>query len=223
MENKKKGKGLVITLTILLVACAACAALLFTGVVKSPLVKYEDKTTEKTSTKTDDDTKKESTTDDDTKKSTTKVSDSDISKNTEIAADDCFRFSAKVVNGDIEVTGYDKTITIKVGNAKYLERAGFMACGTNSLFFINEEGQVYSIYLLEELLQTGDKTEYKLEDLGNNFTKVTNSNDKAVAFISNDSLFEKSNTDGYNYMSKNIAVLDEKGEVIVLTWRYFYQ
>lgn len=61
-ENKKSGKGLVITLIVLLVAFAACAALLFTGVIKSPMVKCEEKVVEKTSTKTDDDTKKSSTT-----------------------------------------------------------------------------------------------------------------------------------------------------------------
>ena len=59
-ENKKSGKGLVITLIVLLVAFAACAALLFTGVIKSPMVKCEEKTTEKTNTKTDSDTKKDS-------------------------------------------------------------------------------------------------------------------------------------------------------------------
>ncbi|MBQ3475105.1 MAG: hypothetical protein IJH20_02945 [Bacilli bacterium] len=62
MENKKSGKGLVICLTIFMLVFAACAVLLFTGVIKSPMVKCEDKTTEKTSTKTDDDTKKSSTT-----------------------------------------------------------------------------------------------------------------------------------------------------------------
>ncbi|MBQ3475208.1 MAG: hypothetical protein IJH20_03465 [Bacilli bacterium] len=62
MENKKSGKGLIITLVVLLIAFAACAVLLFTGVVKSPMVKCEEKVVEKTSTKTDDDAKKSSTT-----------------------------------------------------------------------------------------------------------------------------------------------------------------
>ena len=61
-ENKRSCKGLVITLVIFMVAFATFAALLFTGVVKSPLVKWEKKTVEKTSTRTDDDTKKSSTT-----------------------------------------------------------------------------------------------------------------------------------------------------------------
>ena len=64
MENtkKKSGKGLVICLTIFMLVFAACAALLFTGVIKSPMVKCEEKVVEKTSTKTADDTKKSSTT-----------------------------------------------------------------------------------------------------------------------------------------------------------------
>ena len=61
MENtKKKGKGLVITLAIFMVAFATCAALLFTGVVKSPLVE-EKKCETKCDTKTTDDTKKTDT------------------------------------------------------------------------------------------------------------------------------------------------------------------
>ena len=55
MENKKSGKGLVICLTIFMLAFATCAALLFTGVVKSPLVKEKEcKCTKCTDTKTDD-------------------------------------------------------------------------------------------------------------------------------------------------------------------------
>ena len=61
MENKKSGKGLVICLTIFMLVFATCTALLFTGVIKSPMVKCEDKVVEKTSTKTDDDTKKTDT------------------------------------------------------------------------------------------------------------------------------------------------------------------
>ena len=62
MENKKNSKGLVITLVIFMLVFAACAALLFTGVIKSPMVKEKDCTETKCSvdTKTDDDTKKDS-------------------------------------------------------------------------------------------------------------------------------------------------------------------
>lgn len=61
-ENKKSGKGLIIFLIILVIALATVGTLLFTGVIKSPMVKCEEKTTEKTDTKTDSDTKKSSTT-----------------------------------------------------------------------------------------------------------------------------------------------------------------
>ncbi|MBQ3475207.1 MAG: hypothetical protein IJH20_03460 [Bacilli bacterium] len=64
--NKKSGKGLVITLVIFMLAFAACAALLFTGVVKSPMVKEKDCKETKCDTTTKNDTKKT-----DTKTSTT--------------------------------------------------------------------------------------------------------------------------------------------------------
>ena len=73
MENtKKKGKGLVITLAIFMVVFATCAALLFTGVVKSPLVEEKKCTETKVDTKTTDDTKK---TDTKTDTTTTKTAD----------------------------------------------------------------------------------------------------------------------------------------------------
>ena len=198
---------------------AAVSILLGMGIVKSPFVKCEK--CKDTTTVIDDIKKTDTKTADDTKTTTNTVSDSDISKKTEIAADDCFQYSAKIVNGNIEVTGYNKTITIKVGNAKYLERVGFMACGTNYLLFVTEDGQVYSINELETTLRTKDNTEYKPSELGDLFRKLTNSNDNIVAFVSDESLYEKSVIDDYGKTSKNIGVVDANGKLVVLTWGYF--
>ena len=59
--NNKSKKGLIITLVVFMLAFATCAALLFTGVVKSPLVEEKKCTETKCDTKTTDDTKKTDT------------------------------------------------------------------------------------------------------------------------------------------------------------------
>ena len=220
--NKKKGKGLIITLIVLLVAFAACAALLFTGVIKSPLVK-EKKCAKCTETKTTDDKKKDSkTTCPDTTDTCDCTKDEDPSK--------------IVYNGDILRSDKDfgkVTINGKELNVKYAYSENKIYLGDNSIDTTNRGVNNIAVmgnYLVVGLDGSGyrfriyDSEGKEVDNAGNSLGLLTGSLPQTSKWIIDEHnliyytcVADSSSSTGFKLETHNLKINGSNIEKVLLT------
>lgn len=211
MERKmNKGKNIIITLlVILLITSFIITYLALKGTIT--LKENEKNKTEKT-----DKTPNTST--------PVKPDESKFIRTTSLNLEETTcknrEIKASIINKNITLSYKEKEITIETKNAKYLYKTTYQVCENVNLFYITEDGKLYVINGLNELIQSNDVNNndtLKISDIDSlrfnyvNVEKLSSTTDNIKEFLGDYTTPDKE-VDNYGYLHLEIKVLDEENK-----------